>query len=119
MTVFNRGKVRLKYLLEHGGKFMYTAIRHYKMTVKSLDAETLQRVQSEFVPILQATDGFVEYHIVQPADNELVSISVFETEEGAEASRVAASGWVNANLASLVTGPPNVLAGEVVVSARR
>ena len=98
---------------------MYTAIRHYKMTVKSLDAETLQRVESEFVPIIQSTDGFVEYHIIQPADNELITVSVFETEEGAEASRVAAAGWVNDNLAHLIAEPPNILTGEVVVSARR
>ena len=89
------------------------------MTVKSLDSETLLRVENEFVPLLRSTDGFVEYHIAQPGDNELFTVSVFETEEGAEASRIAAADWVNANLAHLVDGPPNVLTGEVMISSRR
>ncbi len=98
---------------------MYTAIRHYKMNVKSLDTETLQLVENEFVPILQSTDGFVEYHIVEAGDNEIFTVSVFETAEGAEASRVSAASWVNDNLAHLVADRPNVLTGEVIISARR
>lgn len=98
---------------------MYTAIRHYKLLVKSLDDETRQRVEDEFVPILKSTDGFVEYHIAEAGDNEIFTVSVFETEEGARASSASAAKWVNDNLVHLVKELANVLTGEVIISGRR
>ena len=98
---------------------MYTAIRHYKLTVEFLDEETLDRVENEFIPLLQETEGFIEYHILEAGENELATVGVFDTEEGAELSRRIAASWVNENLAHLVAEPPNVITGEVILSARR
>ena len=96
---------------------MYTAIRHYKMTVSSLDEETLDRVENEFIPILQDTDGFVDYQIIEVGENELATVSVFETKEGVDASIEAAASWVQDNLAHLVAEPATVISGEVIISA--
>jgi hypothetical protein len=100
------------------GLRMYTAIRDYKLNVESLDDETLKRVNDEWVPILQSTDGFIEYHIIDSGDSRLTTVGVFETEAGAEESRQRASQWVNDNLSHLVAEPPHVMTGEVILSAR-
>ena len=60
---------------------MYTAIRDYKLNVESLDDETLKRVNDEWVPILQSTDGFIEYHIIDSGDSRLTTVGVFEQTE--------------------------------------
>lgn len=98
---------------------MYTAIRHYRLTVEFLDEEILDRVENEFVPMLQETEGFVEYHILEAGENELATVGVFKTEEGAELSRRVAASWVKENLAHLVAEPPTVITGEVILSAHR
>ena len=46
-----------------------------------------------------------------------MSISVYDDAAGADASNVAAAGWVHDNLPDLAAGgPPQTTAGEVAVS---
>ena len=96
---------------------MHFVIRHYRMNVPQLDDALIDRVRNEFVPILKSVDGFHAYRILSAGQNELATISVFETAAGAEESVEKAAQWVNANLADLVSGPPTVIAGEEILSA--
>jgi hypothetical protein len=95
---------------------MYASIRKYK---SSDVAETVKRVHEGFVPIISKAPGFVAYYVVDGGGGSLASVSLFETQGGAEESNRMAADWVKANLASLMAGPPEITAGEVEVSKTR
>ncbi len=94
---------------------MFVAIRYYQTDPGSVD-EVVRRVKEGFVPLIRDTPGFVSYLVLAPSEreDELVSVSVFESQEGAEESNEKAEDWVQQNLSELLP-LPEVAAGEVVV----
>lgn len=88
---------------------MYTVIRRYE-GVSDPD-EAIRRVTSEFGPMLAEREGFQGYYVLDAGDGVIASITVFETQQAAEDSTLAARGWVAERLAELVTTPPQVTAG--------
>jgi heme-degrading monooxygenase HmoA len=94
---------------------MFVAIRYYQTDAGSVD-EVVRRVKEGFVPLIKDTQGFVSYFVLTPSEreNELVSVSVFESREGTEESNQKAEDWVGQNLSELVL-LPEFAAGEVVV----
>ena len=93
---------------------MYATIRRYEGVTDP--AEGSRRASEEFVPLLKDIQGFVAYYELDAGDGVMASISIFEDRSGAEASTEKAAEWVQENLASLAPNPPDVTAGEVVVS---
>ena len=98
---------------------MFVAIRYYQTDPDSV-AEVVRRVEEGFVPLLRDTPGFVSYLVLTPSEreDELVSVSVFESREGAEESNERAEDWVRQNLSELLL-LPEFAAGEVVVYETR
>ena len=94
---------------------MFVAIRYYRADPGSTD-EVIRRVKEGFVPLVRDMRGFVSYFVLAPSDreDELVSVSVFESREGAQESNERAETWVNQNLSELLP-LPEFAAGEVVV----
>ncbi len=94
---------------------MFVAIRYYQTDPGSVD-EVVRRVKEGFVPLIRDTPGFVSYLVLAPSEreDELVSVSVFESQEGAEGSNEKAEAWVRQNLSELLL-LPEFAAGEVVV----
>ena len=94
---------------------MFVAIRYYQTDPDSTD-EVVRRVKEGFVPLIRDTPGFVSYFVLAPSDREaeLVSVSVFEDQWGAEESNEKAEDWVKQNLNELLL-LPEFAAGEVVV----
>ena len=94
---------------------MFVAIRYYQTAPGSTD-EVVRRVSEGFVPLVRDTPGFVSYFVLAPSDreDELVSVSVFEDQRGAEESNEKAEDWVKQNLNELLL-LPEFAAGEVVV----
>ena len=90
---------------------MYASVRRYK--TKS-SAEFTRRVQEEFVPLISKVRGFVAYYGIEAGADVWASVSVFDTQAGAEESNRVAAEWVKKTAASLV-GQPDVTAGNVVV----
>ena len=95
---------------------MYASIRRYQVDPGSVD-EVVKRAEEGFMPIVAEVPGFSAYYIVNAGDGVVASFSVFEDQAGAEESNRLAADWVKDNLAPLVTGPPEVTAGEVVLLA--
>lgn len=93
---------------------MYASIRRYNMDPGSVD-ELMRRVNEGFVPIISRGAGFMAYYAINAGDGVVASISVFETQAGAEESNRMAADWVKQNLASLLPTPPEITAGEVGV----
>ena len=91
---------------------MYASIRRYKAS--SVD-EAMGRVSEGFVPLISKGPGFIAYYVLDAGDGVVASISLFETQAGAEESNRLAATWVKENIAPLVSGPPEITAGEVKV----
>ncbi|HYH83130.1 MAG TPA: hypothetical protein VEX86_25265 [Longimicrobium sp.] len=93
---------------------MFASIRRYRIS----DPEQVRRsVEVGFIPILRKQPGFVSYHLVHAGKETMVSITVFQTREGAESSNRLAAAWIAENVAALVQGRPDFTDGEVVAHA--
>ena len=93
---------------------MYTVVRLYKIKSGTFE-EISQKAQEGFVSIVSSTPGFVGYYLVNTGNNNLMTISIIESQVGAYESTAAAAKWVKANLAEHVETPPTVIAGEASI----
>ena len=59
---------------------------------------------------------FVAYYVVDTGNDVVASVSVFQDQAGAEESNRMAAGWVKENIASLVSGPPEITASAVTLN---
>jgi hypothetical protein len=94
---------------------MYAVVRRYEGVTDP--AEAGRRVDGGFVPLLRQVPGFVAYYWIDAGNGTMVSLSVFEDRAGADESVRRAADFVRDNLASLLPGPPQVSAGQVVAAA--
>jgi hypothetical protein len=95
---------------------MYAAIRKYSIKPNFMD-EVMQRIRGEFLHIINREPGFIAYYAIRVGNNEVLTISVFETQAGAEGSTPLALEWVARNLAGFVQGEPLTTAGWVFGSS--
>ena len=91
---------------------MSTVIRRYQGVVDS--AEVARRAAEEFGPTLRDQPGFQGYWTVDAGNGVLATISVFESQDAAEASTAAAATWVQENMPNQVPNPPQVTAGQTM-----
>jgi len=94
---------------------MYASVRKYYVIPGSVD-EWMRRVQVGFVPLISKVSGFIGYYALQVRDDETMTVSIFETQAGAEESVRQAADWVAKNLESLNQGLPEITVGQVRVS---
>ena len=66
------------------------------------------------MPTLTRLPGFISYSAVESGNGEWITVTIFETREGAEESNWLAADWIRKNLASFVPEQPEVVIGEVV-----
>jgi len=92
---------------------MYASIRRYKVNPGAA-AEIARRVNEGFVSIISGAPGFVAYYALDAGNDVIASVSIFQNQAGAEESNRMAADWVKESIASLVAGPPEVTAGEVL-----
>ena len=90
----------------------YVVIRHYKDSTKLID-ELAQR-SGEVEDVIRGVPGFVAYNLVR-TDSGGFSVSVYDDRSGAEESVRAAREYVQQNLPG-ISGPPEVIQGEAVIS---
>lgn len=95
---------------------MQISVRHGKGK-PGTSGEVARLVQEEFIPTIKKIPGFVAYYVVDIGDDRLLTISIFETEEGeVEAIRLAQA-MVRERLADLTAAPVEVMSGKVVAQA--
>ena len=97
---------------------MYAVIRQYQFD-PSASAAVDRQVREILVPRLNAAPGFVTYYGLNSGAGSGVSLSVFDSREGAEASvRTAANfGQQHLYLSGLTLSKPEILEGEVQAHA--
>ena len=93
---------------------MHVTIRRYSNSPELADAlvgraDDVRRIISEI-------DGFRAYYLVRGGDGEATSISVFDDAGGGEEPSRAAAAWLRENLGDLPLSPPEIVAGEAVLS---
>ena len=97
---------------------MYISIRKYKLT--SQDAKTrgelTRQINDLFLPQISKAPGFVSYYAVDAGSGTLATVSVFESQSGAEESNRQAADFVKKNLPALAKAPPEITSGEVIAS---
>ncbi|HYB02128.1 MAG TPA: antibiotic biosynthesis monooxygenase [Ktedonobacteraceae bacterium] len=95
---------------------MYAAIRQYSIKPKFIN-EVMQRIQGEFLHIINREPGFIAYYAIREENNHILTISIFETQAGAEGSTPLALEWVTRNLAGFVQGVPQTTVGRIFGSS--
>jgi heme-degrading monooxygenase HmoA len=93
---------------------VYIAVRKYYV-IPGMVEEWMQRVQRGFVPLISEVPGFQAYYALKVREDEAVTISIFETQAGAEESVRRAAAWVAHNLVALNQGLPEITVGSVNV----
>jgi Antibiotic biosynthesis monooxygenase len=93
---------------------MYISVRKYESDPATTD-EVIRRVDEGFAPLIAADPGFVKYYCFRNAQGIVSSISIFDSEEQAEASNRVAAKWVRQHLSELLPHAPEIVAGELLV----
>jgi len=93
---------------------MYATVRTYSAGPELADA--LVSKESDVKSLVSGIEGFSAYYLVRTVDGA-VSVSVYDTEAGADESTTAAAAWIRENLPAIGGSSPQVSAGEVVISA--
>src|SRR4051794_13744993 len=91
---------------------MYATIRAYQGNSELADA-LLER-EDDLRSVIGEIDGFKAYYLVKLAEGT-ATVSVFESQEGADASTAAAAAWLSDNLPDMASSP-YVTAGDVVLN---
>jgi hypothetical protein len=94
---------------------MFISVRRYS-SVRSVN-EVCRKIQSGFLPQLEASPGFIAYYAIDGGNGTMATISMFSTEEMALESNEKAAKWLQENVADLQPEPAQVTSGEVKVSA--
>jgi hypothetical protein len=96
------------------GYAMYAMIRRYEMGAGSID-DLMRKVDTRFADRLQQQLGILHYQAIAPGGGTIVTVTVFEDEEGYRRSEPAAAG-VREALAEFRVEEIEALAGPVMVS---
>jgi hypothetical protein len=92
---------------------MYAVIRAY--AGNSDFADTLLEHEDEIRQLIGGIDGFKAYYLLKLTEGTS-TISIFESQEGAEESSRAAVAWTAENLSHLDVAAPYITSGEVVAA---
>lgn len=97
---------------------MYATIRRYtpKTPATKENIEDLKRrIEEKFVPTIQDIPGFHTYGVLNVGDRELLSISIFEDQQGANESSRKAAEFVQKDPLKDQLSKPEVLEGQMLV----
>jgi quinol monooxygenase YgiN len=94
---------------------MYTSIRTYRVGTGEI-GDLMHRVDRDFAEAIAQEPGFVAYQAMDTGHRMIMTISVFESREQAEASNELAAEWAADELADFDLTRVGVMAGEIMVS---
>ncbi|HYI90916.1 MAG TPA: hypothetical protein VEY05_13545 [Beijerinckiaceae bacterium] len=94
---------------------MFVVIRRYAAGARADDVA--RRVGEGLVPILKQQPGFRAYYAFVGDDGRPVSVSVVDGRAAAMAANERAREWVAANMAELMSDPPEIVMGDMLVDA--
>ncbi len=93
---------------------MYATVRTYSSSPEL--ADPLVSNEAAVKSLLTGIEGFRAYYLIRTTEGA-VSVSVYESDQGAAESTAAAASWIRENLPDIGGSAPEVSSGEVVISA--
>jgi heme-degrading monooxygenase HmoA len=94
---------------------MFTRIRKYNVKRGTVE-EFARRVQDGFRPLLRQMEGFRSYYLLDGGPDVLITISRFDSADGAFASNEKAANWVRNNVLEFTKGMPEVMTGNTLIA---
>ena len=91
---------------------MYATVRKYK---GAGIAEQVANRRKDVEATIKKAPGFLSYYLIKTNDG-MVTITVCETQSGAETSNRLAADFIKQNMPTLTSSPPEISAGEVAVT---
>ena len=93
---------------------MHATVRQYENIENP--GEVIRLVNESFLPLMKQIQGFIAYYFVDVGNSggRMVSVSIFETEAGAEESNKRAVDWVREH-PGLIPAAKSLEEGKVVV----
>jgi hypothetical protein len=92
---------------------VYATIRRYSGNADL--ANQLAARKDEVIALISGVPGYRAYYLVQAGD-DTISVTVCDDESGTQRSNEVAAGWIRENMPEAASSPPEVSAGEVVLS---
>jgi hypothetical protein len=99
---------------------MHVTIRRYESIDQSRKSELVKKVDENLVPTLSELPGFNGYSLVDAGDGIMTSVGFFDTAAQADESTRIASSWLGEQkLDAVLSTPPKITSGDVVVHKTR
>lgn len=94
---------------------MHAALRRMKCAPgKAPDVARL--IETEYIPQLAGVEGVVSYTLVHSGQDEVTSLGVFTSDEGAARANALAQDWAKERLAGLGAAPLEARDGEILLN---
>jgi len=93
---------------------MFTVIRKYDL-VPGTAEEFIRDVQKSLVPIINRVPGFRDYSLVEIGDDEVVTISIFDSLTDAKESARQTADWLAKHSELFLLGYAKAMAGQLRV----
>ncbi len=98
---------------------MFATIRRYEILTPAADPGAKERlldmIRQDFLPRIGELPGFDGYFVLDTGSKGLATISLFESEEGVQASTRLAADAVTRYTDIARVGPPEIISGRVVM----
>ena len=98
---------------------MYKAVRTYTLLSGSSEEFSLPRVEESFVPLISQLPGFIAYDTYHIGNDQVITISTFGTQAGAEESVLLALLWVQEHCVEFMQGLPRLIGASCQPQAPR
>ncbi len=95
---------------------MHVTIRKFN-GIRSVP-EAARRAESGVGQVLRQSPGFQGYYVFDCGDGEGGSVTLFDSRENALAANEKALVWIQASLADLIQGEPEITEGEILAIVR-
>jgi hypothetical protein len=92
---------------------MYAVLRRYTVRLGSVDAAA-RYAEETLLPQLRQVPGFATFYLVDAGQGTLMSIGLFETEDGADRANELISSWFRNDWPMFRALPPEVTTGRVL-----
>lgn len=86
-----------------------------KLTLgRPFDNELLQKIDSDFYPLVRPVPGFLDMRVVGVSDAEAIILVFFETREALNQGSALAAPWFAENIRPYLGGPVQRSVGEII-----
>ncbi|HUL03222.1 MAG TPA: hypothetical protein VLV16_08355 [Gemmatimonadales bacterium] len=92
---------------------MYTILRRYRVRLGTVE-QAATYAERTLVPQLRQVPTFIAHYLLDQGDNTLISLTLFENNEAAEAAGRVLADWFRSDWPAFRMLPPEYNVGEVV-----